>query len=501
MKKIFSILIPILLLIPICSQAQIRAMMTYTTFMDAEQSPYLETFINIDPHSVKYVKIGEGQYQGIIEITMVFKQKDKIITFSKIDLSTPLEQDTIPKSINIIDIQRIAIPNGEFDFEVSFVDKNNPSSNSVYKDIITINHPAKKLSISGMQFIDKMEKTTKPSIFTKHNFDIYPYISDFFPENVNQMMVYAEIYNTHFAYGDTGEYVYRIFVEDFENSRIVSSLFRMKKENVSPVKIITQSFDISKLPSGNYNLVLEVRNRENKVDAFNKIFFQKSNPSLPQISTDFTTADIANTFVERITSKDTLAYYIDYLYPISTLMERRYALNLLPDNKGNHKNLEDKSADEIKLMMQRYLYNFWHTRDEANPEQAWEKYKLEVSRVNQQFGIKNRPGYQSERGRVYLKYGPPNSINSQTREPSAYPYEIWHYYQIPEQGNVRFVFYNRDLVTNDYELLHSDARGELKDFQWQTKLQKRQNPSNDPDLQRVNPYWGSKVEEYWDRPR
>ncbi|MDD2344807.1 MAG: hypothetical protein PHY85_01550, partial [Bacteroidales bacterium] len=81
MKKIFSILIPILLLIPICSQAQIRAMMTYTTFMDAEQSPYLETFINIDPHSVKYVKIGEGQYQGIIEITMIFKQKDKIITF------------------------------------------------------------------------------------------------------------------------------------------------------------------------------------------------------------------------------------------------------------------------------------------------------------------------------------------------------------------------------------------------------------------------------------
>ncbi len=501
MKKILFLLIPFFLSTFQESQAQIKAMMTYTTFMDNEQSPYLETFIIIDPLSIKYINIGKDQYQGVIEITMVFKQNDKIITFSKIDLRTPLEKDSIPKSLNIIDIQRLAIPNGDFDFEVSFVDKNNPTSSSQYNDVITINHPFEKLSISGLQFVDKMEKTKEENLFTKHNFDIYPYISDFFPEKVTQMMVYAEIYNTNFAYSDTGEYVYRVFVEDFENGKIVPSLFKMKKEKASLIKVLAQSFDISNLPSGNYNLVVEIRNRDNKVDAYNKVFFQKSNPSLPQIPADVTTADIANTFVERITSKDTLSFYIDYLYPISTLMERKYALNLLPDNKGKHKNLEDKSEEEIKLMMQRYFYNFWYTRNELNPEEEWEKYKLEVAKVNHQFSLKNRRGYQTDRGRTYLKYGSPNSINTQSREPSAYPYEIWHYYQIPTQGNVRFVFYNRDLVTNDWELLHSDARGEIKDFQWQMKLQKRQNPSNNPDQQRVDPHWGGRVNEYWERPR
>lgn len=501
MKKIFFLLIPFFLLHFQESHAQIRAMMTYTTFLDQDQKPYLETFINIDPKSVKYIKIGDNKYQGIIEITMIFKQKDKIVTFSKVDLSTPIEEDTIPKSINIIDIQRISIPNGEFDFEVSFVDKNNPNSSSKYEDIITINHPAKALSISGMQFIDKMEKTTNPNLFTKHNFDFYPYLSDFFPEKINQLVVYAEIYNSNIAYSDTGEYVYRIFVEDFENERIIPNLFRMKREKANLLKVVTQSFDISKLPSGNYNLVLEVRNRENKVEAFNKLFFQRSNPSLPVIPADISTADIANTFVERITSKDTLSFYIDYLYPISTMMERTYALNLLPDNKGRHKNLENKSEEEILLMMQRYFYNFWYTRNELNPEEEWEKYKLEVAKVNHNYSLRNRQGYQTDRGRTYLKYGAPNSINTQTREPSSYPYEIWHYYQLPTQGNVRFVFYNRDLVTNDWQLLHSDARGEIKDFQWQMKLQKRQNPSNDPDQKRVDPYWGGRVEEYWDRPR
>jgi hypothetical protein len=100
-----------------------------------------------------------------------------------------------------------------------------------------------------------------------------------------------------------------------------------------------------------------------------------------------------------------------------------------------------------------------------------------------------------------LQYGPPNTITSQPHEPSTYPYEIWHYYQLHNQRNRRFVFYNRDLATNDYELLHSDAFGEPQDYQWQLKLNQRNFATNDPDLQRTEWGWGNRVDDYWRNPR
>lgn len=499
MKRILYFTLFLMLFSSSQLSAQVRALMTYTTYLDVEQNPYIETFLNIDAKSVKYIK-KDNYFQGVVEITMVFKKDDKIVTFSKVDLSTPTENDSTPSSPNIIDIQRIAIPNGEYDFEISLKDKNTNKEATVYKDKIIVNHKPNVISISGIQLINKIEPTKTPNLFTKHNYDMYPYISDFFPEKINTLTVYSEIYNTSIVYGDSSEYVYRIFVEDFESGRIVTNLFKMKKETASKVKVLIQSFDISKLPSGNYNLVIEVRNKDNKVDAFNKFFFQRSNPSISNQNLDLTAVDIANTFVEKYQNIDTLALYLDFLYPISSIMERNYALNLIP--KKDKKHTEDViNKTELLNSMQRYLYNFWIQRDEKDPQSAWEKYLGEVKKVNSEFGKKNQMGYLSDRGRVYLKYGSPNSINSQTREPSSYPYEIWHYYQIAGQGNVRFVFYNRDLVTNDYELLHSDANGELKDYQWQMKLQKRQNPTNNPDQKSVSPYWGGNSDEYWKRPR
>ncbi len=47
--------------------------------------------------------------------------------------------------------------------------------------------------------------------------------------------------------------------------------------------------------------------------------------------------------------------------------------------------------------------------------------------------------------------------------PNSYPYEIWEYYHLADgEVDKKFVFYDRELVGNNYELLHSDARGEIQ---------------------------------------
>lgn len=82
-------------------------------------------------------------------------------------------------------------------------------------------------------------------------------------------------------------------------------------------------------------------------------------------------------------------------------------------------------------------------------------------------------GFESDRGFIYMKYGRPDDMVMVDNDPSAPPYEIWIYNDFPKtkQTNVKFLFYEPNLGT-DYELLHSNARGEINNPQWQIELYK-----------------------------
>jgi hypothetical protein len=66
----------------------------------------------------------------------------------------------------------------------------------------------------------------------------------------------------------------------------------------------------------------------------------------------------------------------------------------------------------------------------------------------------------------------PSDVVTVETEQSAPPYEIWFYNQFPQTGqnNVKFLFYNPSLATNGYKLLHSNARGEVHNPQWEVEL-------------------------------
>ena len=151
-------------------------------------------------------------------------------------------------------------------------------------------------------------------------------------------------------------------------------------------------------------------------------------------------------------------------------------------------------------MMQQYFYSFWLKRNSVDPEKSWMEFKHEVSKVNKAYGTLIKKGYETDRGRVYLEYGEPNTITESASDPSAYPYEIWQYYSLHNQKNRKFVFYQPDLVTNDYELLHSDAIGELSDPSWEMKLNKRNTPTYNINQTKSYDYFGGKADDYYKNP-
>jgi len=214
--------------------------------------------------------------------------------------------------------------------------------------------------------------------------------------------------------------------------------------------------DISKLPSGNYNLVVELVNKQNEILLSSRNFLQRSNPSAFFSPADLAAVDVNNTFVTSMTNKDSLALYLDELYPISTQVEEQYARNAV------------KSADLLK--MQQYFYNFWQGRNPSAPEQEWLTYKLVLQSVNDKYSTQTTKGYKTDRGRVYLKYGSPNAFVEEKDIPNSYPFEIWQYYQLGDEKNVRFIFYNPHRAWRTYELLHSTYRLELQNDNWLMQL-------------------------------
>ena len=105
-------------------------------------------------------------------------------------------------------------------------------------------------------------------------------------------------------------------------------------------------------------------------------------------------------------------------------------------------------------------------------------------------------------GRTYLKYGAPNTITDRPNEPSAYPYQIWHYYKIGKFNNKRFIFYMPDLGSNEYSTLHSTLQGEYFNRNWKTDLHRRNTPGRSVDnTQNPNDgQWGSNSNTFFINP-
>jgi hypothetical protein len=72
---------------------------------------------------------------------------------------------------------------------------------------------------------------------------------------------------------------------------------------------------------------------------------------------------------------------------------------------------------------------------------------------------------------------------------------MWQYYVIGNQRNKHFVFYNPTLVGNDYTLLHSDARGEVYDPNWERRLSSRNNSMYNFNATESDDQYGSRAGE------
>lgn len=494
MKRILTLILLCVLSTHIFAQKKnINSFISYGTFNIAgDNTPYLETYITFDCNSLLYVKKANGQYEASINLTVLFKQGESIKNYDKYTITSPQVSDTTNLEGFFMDIQRYSLPNGEYKMEVTVEDANNKKENPLkVKETIIIDFP-ESICFSSIIALESYKPSSSETANSKNGYELVPMIMPYYPESVNKLTFYTEIYNTKKQLGENEKYLLNTYIKTFESNTIVNNLFFTKRMNVKDTEMIINTMDISHLPSGNYYLVVEARDRNNEIIGYNQFFFQRSNLNYEIDDSTLAAIDPEKVFSGNINNIDTIREYIRTLEAISSQIENEYAHSLI-------------KSDDIKAMQQ-YFYSFWASRNSLSPQLEWEKYYTQVKRVNASFTAQRMKGYRTDRGIVFLKYGAPDRIVQNYNEPGAYPYEIWHYYTLANQRNKKFVFMTRDIATNDFQLIHSDAIGEINNTQWTTEIYSRtyspyqiyynSDGSVNPEVN-----YGDEAKDYYEVPR
>src|SRR5689334_9739119 len=115
-----------------------------------------------------------------------------------------------------------------------------------------------------------------------------------------------------------------------------------------------------------------------------------------------------------------------------------------------------------------FIEQFWRIRD-PTPDTSENEYKEEhyrrIAYANEHFGHGSLPGWRTDRGRIYITFGPPDEIQSHPSQSSirpdtegggtttTYPFEQWYYRTIEGIGFGITIEFVDPTMTGDYRLV------------------------------------------------
>lgn len=429
---------------------------SWVVFATPDQ-PYIEVNLEIAPPTILWKEIDSMHVQASAEVLILVKKGNDIITYEKYALNSPL----VGHPETLLDVKRLAVPNGEYTLEVSVQDLNVENNKDFFSSPVKVNTQTDQIRLSELQLLRTFRRDNSDSPFSKNGFYLEPLPFSFYDRSATVLAFYAEIYYSASLIKDP-EYMVRYFVER-QRGNGVADLISVGNQKKKPTTIdaVLVQMDIAKLETGNYTLTVELRNKANEVLATQKLDFQRSNPFLQVTEAEITEEVLQHQFVQDLDQK-ALVYSLKAISPLVTAGTE-------PEELKNILKSDDLNA------MRYFLFRFFVRRDANNPEVAWRQFLETANVVDKQFHSGFRHGFETDRGRTFIKYGRPDDMVHVEDDPSAPPYEIWVYYDFPktQQRNVKFLFYNPTLAGEDFILLHSNARGEISNPKWERQLYRR----------------------------
>ncbi|MDD5765999.1 MAG: GWxTD domain-containing protein, partial [Candidatus Marinimicrobia bacterium] len=240
-----------------------------------------------------------------------------------------------------------------------------------------------------------------------------------------------------------GSYKTRYTVTDLNQKEIIKSDWKSKpKPGDSSVEI--NGLNIASIESGLYNLNFECMDEQSEqMTTYKKRFYMVKEEKRELLSSAFD-----EEMLKGLSEKE------------------------LDDKFGPMKFVAAET--EIKMYRKsdmagkrQIIARFWDRRDNSPQtpiNEARQEFEDRLNYSNEQFRTARQPGWKTDMGRIYIIYGPPSEVERYPSSLEKKPYQIWSYNDV--EGGIIFVFVDKTGF-GSMELVHSTARNELSDTNWE----------------------------------
>lgn len=464
MKQIFKVIL-IAFVLPILAFSQINFIpisVDYASFYHNDSTAYVEVYISAFQGNLTYARQNDGRLKASFTNSLKIMNSNgkKINQFAHAYSNTAKDTSGLNQFNQLVDIFSFYLPYGKYKASVQMIDKTSKQKGEYVFDLNTIRTKS-GVYLSDLEFCQDIQKSQdKTDRFYKNGLRVVPNPRGVFDILEPMLYFYVELNNLPFEPGKEKHFNFSYFVTT-TNGDTIKKVAPAIKQIVAPSLVEIGGFNVMALHQNNYMLNIKVQNPETgEVITVKKPFFvYKPKKRQPAQGTNEQSSLAANApkldpAIALLTKKE-LKKEFEMASYIATRQEEKI-----------FKNIHDTNG------MREFLTHFWYRRDKLTGTPLGtnrRKFLQRVQEADQKFRAMGKEGWQTDRGRILLKYGEPDEVERYPSSMDLVPYEIWYYNNL--EGGSKFIF--ADLRGfGEYELIHSTYRKELQNPNWRELLQK-----------------------------
>ncbi len=393
----------------------------YASFRGDEDGikEYLETYISIPNYQLSYQKKGDIFFAAY-EITVSLFDKNKKLAahktwqgFSRIDSLSQAEKTMT------LDLAAFMVPPAHYAAKIHVSDLNAEIAGDAEIPVDVRSFAENKLSLSDVQFARNIQKAKIQNKFVKNGIEVIPNPSRAFGIESPFIYFYGEIYHipqTNEKYHPLTKTYYLV---DYRGDTVKTSTKKIAPRGSSIVW--AGKINILDIISGRYDLYFVISDSSKNMSVEQKADLWINNPYKMLTFKQYRQEDIDE-------FKAQIYYIVD----------------------ESERDFFDKLETPAQI---NYINNFWKNLDPDFRTEHLKRFYI----AQERFGSPTIPGWKTDRGRVYIMYGPPDDVDRYPASLSTRAYEIWYYEHMKGQAQVQFVFVDLGIQGN-YQLVHCDLK-------------------------------------------
>ncbi|NUO79735.1 GWxTD domain-containing protein [candidate division KSB1 bacterium] len=440
-------------------QAQMNAALDLAAFRYEQAQIYLEAYYAVPLSNLKFVATPSGALhaQALIRFS-VFKDdslwKDDAWKMEK----TVAAMADVQSGQAMVDLVRHVLAPGKYRFVLQVEDVHAPGAAQTLQQELTLTpFSIDALGLSQIELAGAIKNIPADTNnrFYKNGMEVVPKPDAMFGKEAPLLYYYVEAYNLAQTFAG-GVYYTQCQILDANQQPAPQVKPRVQAKKTLAASVEVGMLNVSTLPSGVFNLRFDLLDSNRTVrQSTSKRFYVYDPEHVPP--------------AQPVVKLDLAQLRLEYNTMSEGELDEQFACAKYFADKEENKAYKSLNTPEAK---RQFLAEFWRRRD-PSPNTVTNEFKLEhqrrVAYANEHLQNYTRAGWKTDRGRVYIVFGPPSDVERFPNNPLSYAYEIWHYDQI--EGGVIFVFVQLQGM-GEYVQVHSTKRGEPQNKEWEEQIEK-----------------------------